>query len=51
VSNLLSVLVEQPLVTWDTQIQELCGQVNNIIDMIGEANPQWLNKITAQQNL
>lgn len=41
--------VEEPLLTWDNQIQELCGQVNSVIDMIGQTNPEWLNKITAEQ--
>lgn len=30
------------LQTWDTQIQNLCQKVNNIIEMIGVAEPVWL---------
>lgn len=34
---------------WDSQIQSLCGQVNNIIDKINIAEPAWLSKTQENQ--
>ena len=28
--------------TWDNQIQSLCYKVNGILEMIGSAEPAWL---------
>jgi len=47
-NGVVHFLVEEPLITWDSQIQGLCGQVNSIIDMIGHENPDWLVKATAE---
>lgn len=40
---------KQVLDTWDKQIQSLCFQVNNVIDKITQAQPDWLNKTIENQ--
>jgi len=43
-------LVEETLVSWDSQIQSICTQVNTIVDMIGKAQPDWLAKTSTKIN-
>lgn len=31
----------EPLPTWDKQIQSLCFQVNNLLEKIRQAAPEW----------
>jgi COP9 signalosome complex subunit 4 len=40
---------KQVLDNWDKQIQSLCFQVNNVIDKINAAEPDWLNKTMESQ--
>lgn len=39
----------QVLETWDKQIENLCFQVNSIIDKIGVVEPEWLAKTIENQ--
>jgi len=39
----------QVLETWDNQIENLCFQVNSIIDKIGLVEPEWLAKTIENQ--
>lgn len=34
---------------WDKQIQSLCFQVNNVIEKISKAEPQWFEKMMDQE--
>ena len=38
---LLSLAAREPLPTWDKQIQSLCFQVNNLLEKIRQAAPEW----------
>lgn len=40
--NLSSFLAREILPQWDKQIQSLCYQVNNIIEKITLAEPEWI---------
>lgn len=37
----LSPAAREPLPTWDKQIQSLCFQVNNLLEKIRQAAPEW----------
>ena len=39
----------QVLQAWDGQIQSLCWQVNNVIDKITIAEPDWIAKTQENQ--
>jgi len=39
----------ETLDSWDKQIQSLCFQVNSVIDKIGAAQPDWMNKTLEAQ--
>ena len=39
----------QVLETWDNQIENLCFQVNSIIDKIAVVEPDWLAKTIENQ--
>lgn len=43
------VSAQEPLPSWDKQIQGLCVQVNNIIEKIKCNAPDWANKYTDSQ--
>ncbi len=36
-----SLAAREPLPTWDKQIQSLCFQVNNLLEKIRQAAPEW----------
>ena len=38
---LVSSPAREPLPTWDKQIQSLCFQVNNLLEKIRTAAPEW----------
>jgi len=40
---------KEMLDSWDKQIQSLCFQVNSVIDKIGAAEPDWMNKTVESQ--
>ncbi|XP_031553705.1 COP9 signalosome complex subunit 4-like [Actinia tenebrosa] len=40
---------QEPLPSWDKQIQGLCAQVNNIIEKINHHAPDWANHYTESQ--
>jgi len=40
---------KETLDSWDKQIQSLCFQVNSVIDKIGAAEPDWMNKTVESQ--
>jgi len=40
---------KETLDSWDKQIQSLCFQVNSVIDKIGAAEPDWMNKTIETQ--
>lgn len=41
-SSVFSLLsAREPLPTWDKQIQSLCFQVNNLLEKISQAAPEW----------
>ena len=40
-------IAQETLETWDSQIQSLCGQVISIMDLIGQAEPEWMAKQSA----
>jgi len=35
--------------SWDKQIQSLCFQVNSVIDKLGSAEPDWMNRTVESQ--
>lgn len=37
----LCLSAREPLPTWDKQIQSLCFQVNNLLEKIRQAAPEW----------
>jgi COP9 signalosome complex subunit 4 len=39
---LLPTIAREILPQWDKQIQSLCYQVNNIIEKITQAEPEWI---------
>lgn len=40
-SNFSFLPAREPLPTWDKQIQSLCFQVNNLLEKIRQAAPEW----------
>lgn len=43
------VLAREILPTWDKNIQSLCYQVNQIIEKISNAEPEWISKAVDDQ--
>jgi COP9 signalosome complex subunit 4 len=43
------LLAREVLPTWDKQIQALCYQVNQIIEKISGAEPEWMTKAMEEQ--
>lgn len=39
------------LPTWDKQIQSLCYQVNQMVEKIAQAEPEWVAKMTEDNRL
>lgn len=42
-------VAREALPTWDKQIQSLCCHVNQIIEKISNAEPEWMAKATDEQ--
>jgi len=49
IDSIVHFETREVLDSWDKQIQHLCFQVNNVIDKIGVAEPDWMNKTIGSQ--
>ena len=49
IDSIVHFETREVLDSWDKQIQHLCFQVNTIIDKIGVAEPDWMNKTIGSQ--
>lgn len=49
IDSIVHFETREVLDSWDKQIQHLCFQVNNTIDKIGVAEPDWINKTIGNQ--
>jgi len=43
------VAAREALPNWDKQIQNLCFQMNGIIEKIAAASPEWMSKTVEEQ--
>lgn len=43
------LLAQEILPSWDRQVQNLCFQVNNVIEKIETYAPEWVAKYTESQ--
>lgn len=49
ISGIVHFESREILPLWDRQIQSLCYQVNSIIEKIGVAEPEWMQKTLAEE--
>jgi COP9 signalosome complex subunit 4 len=45
------VAAREALSNWDKQIQSLCFQVNNIIEKISQHSPEFMAKVSADDQM
>lgn len=50
IDSIVHFEAREALPSWDKQIQSLCFQVNNIIEKISQAEPEWMTKAVEDQS-